>query len=326
MKQPLRLALIGAGAIGRVHAQTVTDSSFAHLVAVCDPDEQQARACAPAGTPTFPSVEAMLGSIALDAAIVATPPNLHCAISEQLSSSGVHILCEKPLAITTLAARSMLRTARRNGIVLTMAAKFRFVEDVRRARSIVANGGIGEPLLLENVFTCSTPMHQRWNSDPAISGGGVIIDNGTHAVDLFRYIAGPLISVRAHEIQRFQGLAVEDTAILEARSECGAVASSDLSWTIDKQRPYYLRIHGTTGAIELGWKASRLCDREGNWSIFGAGYSKSAAFVAVLENFVRAIHGEQMPEVSASDALASVAAIEAAYRSMTRVGWMGIAA
>jgi predicted dehydrogenase len=326
MRPPLRLALIGAGAIGRVHAETVADSSFARLVAICDPDEQRARACAPADTATFASVEAMLGSVALDAAIVATPPNLHCKLSHQLSNSGVHVLCEKPFAITSMEAESMLRAARRNGTVLTMAAKFRFVEDVRRARSIVANGGIGEPLLLENVFTCSTPMHQRWNSDPAISGGGVIIDNGTHAADLFRYIAGPLTSVRAHEIQRFQGLAVEDTAILEARCECGAVASSDLSWTIDKQRPYYLRVHGTSGAIELGWKASRLRDRDGNWSTFGSGYSKTDAFAAVLENFARAIDGEQMPEVSASDALASVAAIEAAYRSMAQVAWMGIAA
>jgi predicted dehydrogenase len=322
----LRVALVGAGAIGRVHAQTVAASTTARLLAVCDPDERRARECAPSDAATFASVEAMLETVKIDAAIVAAPPYLHRSLSELLAVAGIHVLCEKPLAITTSDARSMFRTARAAGTLLTMAAKFRFVEDVRRARSIVVNGGIGETLLFENAFTCNTPMIGRWNSDPTISGGGVIIDNGTHAIDLFRYLAGPLSSVRAYEIRRFQGLAVEDTAVLEACCESGAVASSDLSWTIDKQLPYYLRVHGTSGSIDLGWSDSRLRQRDNDWSSFGSGYSKMKSFGAVLENFVRAVRGEETPEVSEADALASVAAIEAAYRSMAERSWLGIAA
>jgi predicted dehydrogenase len=326
VNSPLRLALVGAGSVGRMHAQTVAASQNAELVAVCDPNEAFARLCAGSSAAVFPSVDVMLERVNVDAAIVATPPNLHRVLSEQLAVAGIHVLCEKPLAITTGDVRSMFRTARGSGTVLTMAAKFRFVEDVRRAQSIIHSGGIGEPLLLENVFTCSTPMTERWNSDPAVSGGGVIIDNGTHAIDLFRYVAGPLTSVRAHELRRFQGLAVEDTAILEACCECGAVASSDLSWTIDKQLPYYLRVHGTTGTIDLGWTQSRLRQQDGRWSSFGSGYSKTKSFAAVLENFVRSVRGEEAPEVSEADAFASVAAIEAAYRSMAERSWLGIAA
>ncbi|MBV8374073.1 MAG: Gfo/Idh/MocA family oxidoreductase [Candidatus Eremiobacteraeota bacterium] len=325
MSEGLRIAVIGAGAIGRVHAQTVASSSNARLVAVCDPDEARARDCAFSGAAAFGSVDAMLARNKVDGAIVATPPNLHRSLSEQLALAGIHVLCEKPLAIATGDARAMFRTARSAGTLLTMAAKFRFVEDVRNVRSIILSGGIGETLLLENAFTCSSPMKDRWNSDPTISGGGVIIDNGTHAIDLFRYVAGPLASVRAHEIRRFQALPVEDTAVLEACCESGAVASSDLSWSIDKRLPYYLRIHGTTGSIDLGWADSRL-RRDGHWFSFGSGYSKTKSFAAVLENFIRAIRGEERPEVTEADALASVAAIEAAYRSMAEQSWLGIAA
>ncbi len=314
----VRLGLVGAGAIGVTHVQAAQRSERLGITAICDEDIRRATALAPpTGARAYDSIQAMRLEEDLDGVIVATPPASHQAIAEYFLNERVHVLCEKPLAPNVEAAESMIRTASNAGAILTMASKFRFVDDLRLARTAIESGEIGRVLMVENSFTSATEMSGRWNSNPALSGGGVIIDNGTHAVDIFRYLCGPLHDVRATEYHCFQRLPVEDTALLFAQCENGAVASSDLSWSIDKRSDCYLRIHGSNATIEIGWRESRIRRAgDGTWRAFGNGYSKLDAFTRLLENFAAAIAGEALPEVSNDDALASVIAVDAAYRSL----------
>ncbi|MDE2483405.1 MAG: Gfo/Idh/MocA family oxidoreductase [bacterium] len=314
----IRLGLVGAGAIGVTHAQAAQRNERVALVAICDEDIRRATALAPAaGARAYDSINAMRYEEDLDGVIVATPPASHASIARSFLDERVHVLCEKPLATSVAAAQAMIQSAERSGAILTMASKFRFVEDIRLARAMIEAGELGEVLALENTFSSATPMSGRWNGDPAVSGGGVIIDNGTHAVDLFRYLCGPLHDVRATEYHCFQRLPVEDTAMLFARCENGALATSDLSWSVDKRADSYLRVHGTRVTLEIGWQQSRMRrDGDREWRPFGSGYAKMDAFSRLLENFADAIGGKAPPEVSNDDALASVLAIDAAYRSL----------
>ncbi|MCE9534727.1 MAG: Gfo/Idh/MocA family oxidoreductase [Planctomycetes bacterium] len=324
MMEPVKFALVGAGGIAQSYAQAFEGKTLAKLAAVVDVRPEAAKAMAErAVCPAYTSFEALLQSgPALEAAIICTPPNTHEEIALAFLKHGCHVLCEKPFTLDSQSARRMIDAANRAGLMLTMASKFRYVEDVIKAKSIVASGILGEIILFENAFTSRVDMASRWNSNPAISGGGVLIDNGTHSVDLMRYFLGPLSDVHAVEGKRVQGLSVEDTARLFVHSEAGVMGSVDLSWSINKELDSYLNIFGSQGTVFVGWKESKYRQQSGrDWVVFGKGYNKVQAFRDQLGNFARAIRQHEPLLITAEDALASVEAIEAAYRSLRDSAW-----
>ncbi|MEW6744519.1 MAG: Gfo/Idh/MocA family oxidoreductase [Planctomycetota bacterium] len=322
----MRFGLVGAGRIAQTYAQALSVSPRARLHAVADirPDAAKALAEA-AGCMSFDSHRAMAAEANIEAAIVCTPPASHPEICIDLVRCGLHVLCEKPFSIHSGDATRMVDEARKAGTVITMASKFRYVEDVIRARSIVESGSLGEIVLFENAFTSSVDMVNRWNSDPAISGGGVLIDNGTHSLDLARYFLGPLVDLQVAEGKRCQPLRVEDTVRVFVRSRSGVIGHIDLSWSINKSQDTYVGIYGRAGTVLVGWKQSRLLlfsDRE--WQVIGQGYDKVQAFSAQIDNLARSLQDGERLLIDADDAVASVEAVEAAYAALQHGQWTTI--
>jgi predicted dehydrogenase len=318
-----QFGLVGAGAIAQAYMQAFAKSEVVQLAAVADCRPEAAQALAESGgCLAFESAEAMADGVELDGVIVCTPPATHRDICCELLDRGLHVLCEKPLAIDSASARAMIQAADARGLVFTMASKFRYVSDVTKAKEFIASGLIGEVVLFENVFTGRVDMTKRWNSNPAVAGGGVLIDNGTHSVDITRYCLGELAEIQAMEGHRIQDLPVEDTAKMFVRSRAGVLASIDLSWSVGKEIPYFIAVYGSNGAILVGWRESKYrLTGDKDWTVFGKGYDKVEAFQRQLENFAAAVRGEESLVVTPEDALASVQVIEGAYRSLARGSW-----
>lgn len=321
--QPLRLALIGAGAISQTHAMALKRTALCRLVAVCDVNEQAAKSLAsPYGAAHYGDYQSLLQSGGFDAAILCTPPHSHPEIAVELLERGIHVLCEKPLAIRLDLAEKMFHASQVSGAKLTMASKFRHVDDVRSAKSLVDSGMIGEVVLFENMFTANVDMRQRWNSQPEISGGGVLIDNGTHSVDIMRYFLGPLVDLQVIEGKRLQTPRVEDTVKIFVRSADGVLGDIDLSWSIQKGQAAYINLYGSEGTIMVGWKESKYRRaQDKDWTVFGHGYDKVQAFTDQLDNFALGIHGIVEFVVRPEDALASVQVIETAYQALEDSRW-----
>jgi predicted dehydrogenase len=325
---PLSIGVVGCGRIAQTHLDAVKSLPECRLAGVTDVREEVARSVAEQhGTRAHADYRELLDAGALDAAIICTPPASHCEIAGFFLDHGVHVLCEKPLAVSFGEAQELVAKADDAGRLLMMASKFRYVDDVIKAKGIVDAGILGEVILFENVFCSKVDMRNRWNSNRTLGGGGVLIDNGTHSVDIARYLLGPIVKVQAEAGRRMQGLEVEDTCRLFLRTAGGAMGAVDLSWSIHKERDSYIDVFGPEGVLSIGWRGSKYRQSEKlNWVTFGAGYDKMAAFGSQLRNFARSIRGKEAPLITAEDSLESVRVIEAAYRSMEVDKWIEVGA
>lgn len=324
--RPVRLGLVGAGRIASTYAEILASSSVADVVGVADPVAEAAeRTASVLGCPAFADHEALAAAVELDAVVVCSPPSTHVPIGTWFLERGIAVLCEKPFAVDVASARALQEAADRNGTLVTMAAKFRFADDVVKAKHILESGILGELIVFENAFTSRVDMSDRWNADPSVAGGGVLIDNGTHSVDIVRYFLGPVAEVMAVEGKRAQHLAVEDTARIFLRSDSGVIGTVDLSWSLDKSLEHYLWIYGSEGEIRVGWRSSEFRQVSNpSWVSFGSGYDKVGAMGGSVENFCNAVAGREPLLITAEDAIASVAVVEQAYESMRGEHWVPV--
>jgi predicted dehydrogenase len=328
MSGVVRLGIVGAGAIAGAYAAAIGQSEHVCLTAVADTNPEAARRLAePAGAREFSTHRELLASGLCDGVVIATPPSFHEEMVLDFVARGVPVLCEKPFAVEGSSARRMAEAASRHGVLVAMASKFRYVDDLHRARDMIAAGEIGDLRLVDNVFTGVVDMTARWNAVKEISGGGVLIDNGTHSADIIRFVAGPIESVSAVSGPRIQPLGVEDHVFAFLRTDSGVLAKVETSWSLHKDRPDFLGLHGTKGAIEIGWKGSRIRRAPmGPWESFGTGYDKVGAFLGQVEDFAAGVRGRPTAHLGTlDDAIASVDVISAGYASIKDSGrWVAV--
>ena len=321
----LKIGVVGCGRIAQAHLEVMPRLKDAVVSAVCDVDPELA-ACAAEeqNCKSYSNLDTMLREEPLDAVFICTPPATHADIVVKCLEHGLHVLCEKPLAPTTEETQRMYRAAQKADRLLSLASKFRHMPAMIKAKAQIKAGLIGRPVLFFNRFAGRVDMSGRWNSNKAVSGGGVLIDNGTHSVDVARYLLGPVTRVAAHAPCSLQGLDVEDTVVLSF--ECGQTAGNiQLTWGLDNLYDPFVRIEGTEGVLQVGWKESNYrLYRSQEWIPFGEPYNK----LVVLENqdkhFLDCIQGKVDPLIDMQDGLQSVRVIEAAYEALACERWVKV--
>jgi len=321
---PMRMGIIGTGNIGAAYAQAIDSSDVVTLTAVCDLDADRAKNVAGTDAVVFDSYEELAASGLCDAVIVSTPPVTHESVAIACLKSGLDVLCEKPFTLGEESALRMCNAASTEGRILAMASKFRYVPDIALARELIRSGAIGDPTVVDVTFASPVDMTERWNSVVEISGGGVLIDNGTHAVDVVRYLVGPIKRVSAMRGRTFGIDDVEDTAMILAETGCQTIANIQVSWAVAAHNESYVVVRGKGGTIRIGWAESKYRQGDGGWKSFGTGYSKMEALRANAEDFARCVQQREPMRISTDDVLASVSVIEGAYRAISTGQWIEI--
>lgn len=189
----------------------------------------------------------------IDAVYIATPVALHASQTIMALRSGKHVICEKPMAMNFEEAQSMVNAAKTSGRVFGVAYYRRLYPKVQRARQLIGEGAIGQPVFAEAWFHDQIPSStgfREWLVNPELSGGGPLYDVGSHRIDLLNYLLGEPIAVCAHLSNLVYDLPVEDSATLIIEHRTGCRSMVDVRWHSKVVRDE-LRIVGTDGEINL---------------------------------------------------------------------------
>ena len=259
-RMSIRLSIVGAGNIAGAHAAAAAALPDAvEVVAVVDPREEAAGALASrCGARAFGSVEAMLGALTPDAAVVCTPPSARVQPARTLFAAGCSVLLEKPIAHTVDAAEELVRLADAHPAAVAVTGFcHRFTPAVDAMVELVNAGRIGSVVRCENTFAADLPhLRDHWMSDSLLAGGGSLIDTGLHSLDLFAHLFGPATVEGAVFRHGWIGRAESNATVLLRAGDAGGgrIAQADpvagvvaCGWAENSR--FDLRLVGTSGSL-----------------------------------------------------------------------------
>lgn len=250
----MKVGIVGAGLQGTRRAQALKAVDGSDLVIVADVREDAAAAlAADAGCVATSQWEHVVARDDVEAVVVCTPPHLHAQISIAAMRSGKHVLCEKPLARTVDEAEEMVRVAQETGVRLKCGFNLRHHPGVQQARQWLERGCIGEIMFIRCRYGIGgrPGYDQEWRAQAQISGGGQLMDQGIHVLDLCRWFLGDFEEVTGMVATLFWDVApLEDNAFTLLRTSRGQIASVHVSWT--QWKPLFsFEMFGRDGHIQV---------------------------------------------------------------------------
>ena len=296
---PVRIAIVGCGAIAQLgHLPGALASDAVTVTTLIDRDEDRARDMAARfGVPHF-ATEIAAAADHAEAAVVALPPHLHREAAETLLGTGLHVLMEKPLATSLANCDAMIAAAKTSERVLAVAMMRRFAPSARYLKAAVASGMLGQI----RSYTARSGAADAWPSvspftfDAAQAGGGALISNGCHDLDLLCWLLGPYaeFSFASDSAAR-----MESNCVVEGELACGAQATVEISRS--RTLANTIRIEGELATIEapLMGETVRVLPAGANPADFPAPAAPPLDYAGVmaaqLADFAAAVRGVRPP-------------------------------
>jgi predicted dehydrogenase len=327
MSEPVRIGLIGAGAVVQVaHMPVLKKLKSVELAAICDNDLPKARALAARfGIPdVFDDIEDLLGHERVDALLVATPNHLHESHILAALAAGCHVLVEKPLALTAAAAQKLGKAAEKRGRVLMVGMTHRYRPDAQAVRSFVQNGELGQIDSIRSSWHVARPARTAlgWRQRKDEAGGGAMLDLGLTMLDLCFWLAGNPTPARvsATLVHPKGERAVEQSGSAYVVCDDGASVFVDVTWRhIGEGERFGVGLRGAKGTAGINplhvWKELNGIPQDVSpTGSLSRENSFSASFRAQWAHFLAAIAGEaEVPPMTEHVTLLRV--LEAIYKS-----------
>ena len=306
-----RVVVVGCGGIARAHLGAIPPS---HIVALCDSAPLAAHrllADFELQSPLFDSLGNAIKSQKPDVAIVCTPPATHFELASTALQAGLNVLCEKPLTLSTRDADALVEAARARNLTLRTSAKYRFCAGVQAAKTLLDSGETGALQSLSIAFGAHFDYARSWHSNISLSGGGVWMDNGPHALDLARHFAGALHVETIKNWQTEAGLETEGRVCL--RSIAGVSVEIALSWK-RSLGDHFVVLGCERGTLEIGWRETLWHPQNAPSRVLTGAYNKVDCFSAQWQAFLN-----NDPLLALEDGPHTIQLIEAIYSIATAI-------
>lgn len=331
MSAPMRIAIAGAGLIGRRHVELIEASPDCVLAGIADPSPAANEYAQTRGVGWYADHRALLEQEKPDGLIVASPNALHLQMALDCAQAGVPALIEKPVTDTVAAAQRLSAAIKRTSVPMLVGHHRRHNPIIKAARETVATGRLGQLTAVVGLWLLKKPddyFDVAWRRE---QGGGPLLINLIHDIDNLRFICGEITEVQALTSNKVRGFAVEDTAALLLRFANGALGTvtvSDVtpapwSWELasgenavypKQDQPCYI-FSGTAGSLSVPNMELWSYTQQPGWH---APLSRQTiaplAFdplVEQLRHFLEVIAGREQPLISVEDAMGTLAVVEA---------------
>jgi predicted dehydrogenase len=332
MSEKMRFAIIGGGVIAPSHARAIVGSPNAELVAIADIDTDKGnKLAADFSVPqVYASYEEMLKRDDIDAITIAVPSGFHADVAVAAAQAGKHILCEKPLDITSDSMTRMIAAVRKANVKMGCVFQRRLTPASIVAKKAIEEGKLGK-LVLGDAYQKNyrSPQYFKsagWRGTWAVDGGGALMNQGVHGIDLIQWLMGDVQSVFAYSAPLVREIEVEDTAVAVVKYKDGAFGVIQGTTSVYPGQESRFELHGEKGTIifdDSGFKQWKFADREEEMPKVAPRVSAkndptqiaSDGHFLLVEDLIAAVREDRDPMVTGEEARKSVDLILAIYES-----------
>jgi predicted dehydrogenase len=320
----IKLGVIGLGYIGNVHLRHALKLTNASVVAVSDISKRALKNAKSVGVKkTFNSYEQLLKDPEIDAVIIALPTHLHLQCAKRAAEEKKHIFLEKPIARNVQEAQEIVSVAKRNFVKLMIGYPLRFNSAFSSLREKIKNGTLGDVEIARATNISSGPFFHRmqdyapipvpeWWFNKKLTGGGVLIDLGSHMINLLRWYFGEISDIKSYLSYRFS-LDFEDSATCLAKFESGTLGVISVGWfsqVLNEQ----VELFGTVQHAKTQHRAPSRIVAGAQMLMTG----RSTFFIphlTELQYFAKCLEDDLSPSPSGEDGLKDLEAIAQAYKN-----------
>jgi len=329
MADELGFAVVGVGGFGirRVNALRKIGARIACLVDV--EEEKIAELAREIGCDYRTDYREAVKRKDVDCVIVSTPNKFHAPVSIEALKNKKHVICEKPLARNPQEARAMVKAAEENGVFLKTGSNLRYFSNVGKAKELLDERAIGEPLFVRGwIGHDGQKVLHKWNTDREAAGGGTLLDNGAHILDLFRWSLGDFVECFGYVQTLHMPIEVEDNAVGLFKAKDGKTAFIQSSWT-EWSGYMYMEVYGSEGSIIIDNRGEKIANtgkwlttsmtiytkRDGSRQMHDYSTEPPRSYELELGDFIDCIKRGKQPMASGYDGMKVIEMVHGIYES-----------
>jgi UDP-N-acetyl-2-amino-2-deoxyglucuronate dehydrogenase len=323
--------------ISQLHAKVIANLADAELAAVCSRYLGRAKSITDVfgGAPTT-DYESLLARTDIDAVAICTASGEHAAFGVPAAQAGKHVLVEKPIEINLEQADTLISACSKSKVKLGVIFQLRFLDACKEVKQDLERGTLGNPVMADCYMKFYRPQDyysgSHWKGTQALDGGGALINQGIHGLDLLLHFAGDIASVKAYTaVRAHNDIEVEDTCVAAVKYVNGALGVIQAATSVHPDVQQRIELHGSEGTIivdgtEAVWIKHWETFEDGSRDIEPHVTTEHYGAAAVLEeggeahrrqvqNFIDAIIEDHEPAVNGFEGRRSLAVVRAIYRS-----------